>query len=258
MSEKDYPILEFDPDREGVIEPAKTVKGEPLPPYAVLCFFQEVIEKLVREHGAVQVPGDRSEYGDHPFYRLEYQGKQVVFLHPGVGAAMGAGIFENPIARGVRNVVACGGAGVLDKNIPSGHVIVPVSAIRDEGASYHYMPPSREVEPDPAAVAAIERVLVKHKVPYDKGKTWTTDGFYRETKGKVKRRRAEGALTVEMEAAALFAVARFRGIRCGQILYGGDDVSSEEWDIREWAVNIPIRERLFWLAAEAAITMDKK
>ncbi len=256
MPEKNYPILEFDADREAVIEPVKTVKGGLLPPQAVLCFFQEVIEKLVSERKAVKVGDGRSEYGLHPFYAMEYHGRQVAIFHPGLGAPMAAGIFEENIARGVRDCVACGGAGVLDKSIPSGHVIVPVSAIRDEGTSYHYLPPAREVEADPAVVAAIERVLAKHRVPYDKGKTWTTDAFYRETKGKVKRRRAEGALAVEMEAAAIFSVARFRGLRCGQILYGGDDVSSEEWDAREWGKNVPVREKLFWLAAEAAVTMD--
>jgi uridine phosphorylase len=132
-------------------------------------------------------------------------------------------------------------------------VIVPESAVRDEGTSYHYMPPSREVAADPDAVAAIERVLTRCKVPYLKAKTWTNDAIYRETTGKVGRRRAEGCLTVEMEAAAFFAVARFRGIKFGQLLYGGDDVSSETWDGREWDTRTSIREKLFWLAVESVL-----
>jgi len=102
--------------------------------------------------------------------------------------------------------------------------VVPVSAVRDEGTSYHYLSPAREVEPSPRAVSAIKLVLERHKVPYITGKTWTTDGFFRETPGKVELRRSEGCLTVEMEAAAFFAVARFRGVTLGQVLYGGDDV----------------------------------
>jgi uridine phosphorylase len=133
---------------------------------------------------------------------------------------------------------------------------VPIAAIRDEGTSYHYLPPDREVHPSPEAVQAIVKVLSDHEIPYRLGKTWTTDAPYRETPRKVLRRRAEGCLTVEMEAAAFFAVAQFRDVTIGQILYGGDDVSGEaEWDHRDWHSQFDVRERLFWLAAEACLQL---
>jgi uridine phosphorylase len=159
------------------------------------------------------------------------------------------------IAHGCRKFVACGGAGVLDRDIDAGHIIVPTSAVRDEGASYHYMPPSREVEASAEGVAAIERVLKERGRPYTVGKTWTTDAFYRETPDKVALRRSEGCITVEMEAAAFFAVARFRGVTFAQMLYGGDDVSGEEWDHREWHTRRSVREDLLWLAAEACLLL---
>ena len=56
-----------------------------------------------------------------------------------------------------------------------------------------------------------------------------------------------------MEAAALFAVAQFRDVPLAQMLYGGDDVSGLEWDHRDWHQQTSTREKLFWLAAEAAI-----
>ena len=117
------------------------------------------------------------------------------------------------------------------------------------------MPPSREVHPLPEAVAAIERVLERHKIPYVVGKTWTTDAFYRETPDKIRLRRDEGCLTVEMEAAAFFAVARFRNVLFGQMLYSGDDVSGEDWDSRDWVKRVSVREKLFWLAAEACLEL---
>ena len=98
-------------------------------------------------------------------------------------------------------------------------------------------------------------VLLAHNVPYVLGKTWTTDAFFRETAGKVQMRRAEGCLTVEMEAAAFFAVAQFRGVTFAQLLYGGDDVSSEVWDHRDYASRLTVREKLFWLAAEACLLL---
>src|SRR5205807_1676890 len=120
-----------------------------------------------------------------------------------------------------------------------------------EGASYHYLPPAREVKPSPRALKAIVSVLKKHRHEFMLAKTWTTDGLYRETRAKVNRRRAEGCAVVEMEAAAFFAVAKFRGVEFGQILYGGDDLSGE-WDHRDWMKH-EARERIFHLAAEACL-----
>ena len=127
--------------------------------------------------------------------------------------------------------------------------------ILEEGVSYHYLPPSREVEANKDAVEVIKEVLESHKCKYLISKTWTTDAFYRETPQKVKLRKEEGCLTVEMEAAAFFAVAKFRGVKLGQILYGGDDVSCEEWDSRKWNTRGNIRENLFWFAVEACLKL---
>ena len=63
----------------------------------------------------------------------------------------------------------------------------------------------------------IEDDFIKHGINYIKAKTWTTDAFYRETKDKVALRKSEGCVTVEMEAAAFFAVSRFRNVQLGQI-----------------------------------------
>ncbi|MCJ7703601.1 MAG: hypothetical protein MUO62_18625 [Anaerolineales bacterium] len=109
---------------------------------------------------------------------------------------------------------------------------MPTRAVRDEGTSYHYLPPGREVQAHPQAVAAIETTLQSHQIPYITGKTWTTDAPYRETHQNVQRRREEGCLVVEMEAAAFFAVAQFRGVILGQILYGGDFLNSPRGHLR--------------------------
>jgi len=132
---------------------------------------------------------------------------------------------------------------------------VPSVAVRDEGTSYHYLPPGREVAPHPIALKAIETTLQKHCCPYLLGKTWTTDAIYRETRSKVQLRKSEGCVTVEMEAAAFFAVAQFRSVLFGQILYAGDDVSGIEWDPREFFKRGPIREQVFWLAVETCLQL---
>lgn len=250
-----YPILEYDPEVEALIEPGKLIQPMDVPEHCVICFFQDVITALVEAGRAKEIAYSKSEMGKHSLYEIEVDGRRVALFHPGVGAPLAVGLLEENIARGCRKFIACGGAGVLNKEIAVGHLIIPIAAVRDEGVSYHYLPPSREVHALPEAVAAIERVMERHRVPYTIGKTWTTDAFYRETPQKIQLRRDEGCLTVEMEAAAFFAVARFRRVLLGQILYGGDDVSGIEWDHRDWVNHGSVREQLIWLAAEACLEL---
>lgn len=110
--------------------------------------------------------------------------------------------------------------------------------------------------PSADALAAILATLDARAVPHVEGKTWTTDGLYRETRDKVRRRVAEGCLTVEMEAAAFFAVALFRGVSLGQMLYAGDDLSGEAWDSRGWAGHASGRDLLLRLALEAVLAIE--
>jgi len=266
------PILEFDPDPNAVIEPSKAISSIDAPERCVVCFFREIIgllkdeiqlDKVNELSGLLIDKGHpkilkelHSEMGSNPLYELDGYKHRIALYHPGVGAALAAGFLEEVIALGCRRFIAIGSCGVLDSNIAVGHLIVPTSAVRDEGVSYHYMPPSREVEASPIAVAAIEKALQRRNVPYLLSKTWTTDGVYRETPAKVKRRREEGCLTVEMEAAAFFAVAKFRNVEFAQILYGGDDVSGSEWDTRDWYKRKDVRKELFDIAVEACLEMD--
>jgi uridine phosphorylase len=188
-------------------------------------------------------------------YEIEYGGRRLAFFHPGVGAPIACGLLEEVIAFGCRKFIVCGGAGVLDKEIAVGHLVVVTSAVRDEGVSYHYLLPGREVLAHPAGVAVLQKVLSAHSLPFRLGKTWTTDAPYRETPARIASRRAEGCLAVEMEAAALMAVAEFRGVMLGQVLYGGDDLSGDVWDNRGWQSRREIREALFWTAAEACFDL---
>lgn len=250
-----YPILEFDPSPVATIEPSKIIQPRDVPEHCVLCFFREAIERACGEGKGKLLYAFKWEDGKHNVYEIEFAGKRIAVMHPGIGAPLASGLLEGAIALGCSKFIACGGAGVLDKQLAVGHLLVPRFAVRDEGTSYHYAPPAREIQASPEAVAAIERVLQAHGVEYLLSKTWTTDSPYRETPELVRRRKAEGCLTVEMEAAAFFAVARFRSVLLGQILYGGDDVSGLEWDRRGWQSREDIRERLFWLAVEACIQM---
>jgi uridine phosphorylase len=226
-----------------------------VPARAVACFFGDVVGRIARDRGAREVAHLYSEHGVHPIFELEHRGEPVAFFQPGVGAPLAALFVEEAIDYGCRAIVACGGAGALDDDLALGHPVVVSAAVRDEGTSYHYLAPARLIETAPAVVAALERVLDLAGVRFTTGTTWSTDAVYRETREKVSLRRAEGCITVEMEAAALLAVARFRGVGLGQILYAGDSLAGEVWDHRDWVHAHDAREALFWLAMDAAVEM---
>jgi purine-nucleoside phosphorylase len=253
---KQYPILEFDPTQESIIEPSKVLPKIEAPECCVFCFFQEVISELKEEGLLSEIFTLRSEYGPNPLYEYRTEGKRLGLFHPCISAPLAAAFMEEVIALGCRKFIAIGSCGVLDKEITVGHLIAPTSAVRDEGVSYHYIKPSREVEPTPEGVKAIETVLKRNSISFIKGKTWTTDAFYRETPNRIKLRREEGCITVEMEAAAFFAVAKFRKVVFAQILYGSDDVSGSEWDIRRGGNRKIIRRNLFDIAVEVCLELS--
>lgn len=255
----DAPILEFDPTREAMIEPGKFYNFKPpadMPERCVMCFFFEVFDKLLAEGRLTLIKNLRSEMGKHPIYKMKHNEQTTAVMHPGVGAPLAAGLMEEAIYLGCRKFIAVGGAGALDSGLGMGHIVIPTAAVRDEGTSYHYLPPGREATPSPEGIRAIERALARHQIAWVTGKTWTTDAFYRETAEKIKRRKAEGCVTVEMEASAFFAVAQFRGVTIGQMLYAGDDVGGDQWDSRGWEKDATLREKLFWLAADAALEIQ--
>ncbi|PKO14086.1 MAG: uridine phosphorylase [Chloroflexi bacterium HGW-Chloroflexi-10] len=255
MKKEKYPILEFDDTLVAKIEPSRSHKKIEGYEYCVITFFREVLEKMEKQGSIKVVQALNCETMDVPIYEMEYGGKKIHLFLGYVGAAGSAAFLEELIAYGFNKFIVCGGAGVLRKDIAVGHLIIPVSAVRDEGVSYHYLAPAREVECNPQVVEKIEAGLNEFGIDYIKAKTWTTDSFYRETEKKIELRKSEGCVTVEMEAAAFFAVARFRNVKLGQILYGGDDLSSVTWDNRKWHDRTEIRENLVDIAIRVCFSL---
>lgn len=251
------PILEFDDDRSAILmpDPYLFAKSGPIPARGVLCFFKDVFDALLAEGKLTLLGHLHSEIGDHPVYSYMMDGKPVTVFHPGVGAPLAAGFLEELIAVGVTKYIVCGGCGVLNQEIAAGHPVILTAAIRDEGTSYHYLPAAREVKANPKGVAALEKTFTEAGLEYRTGKTWTTDAIYRETKGKRNTRVADGCDVVEMEAAAFFAVAQFREVTLGQVVYGGDLVIPEGWDGREWHKRGDDRRLMFEMAVKAVINL---
>ncbi|MEV1292916.1 nucleoside phosphorylase [Pseudonocardia sp. NPDC049635] len=247
----DLPLTEDDLAEEGVLRAASVVRRPPdMPGTAVLCWFPEVVDAL-GDARALSV--FRTELGRTPV-RLTHgpTGHPVAVLHPGLGAPLAAMFLENLAAMGVRRVVGVGGAGALRHELTAGHAVVLGSALRDEGTSFHYLPPSRTLDADPAGIAVLERALDDAGVPWTVGRCWTTDAVYRETRGRIDRRRAEGCAVVDMEASALVAAARRLGIGYGQVFLAADSLAGESWEHRGWTTARAARAGLFGVALAAA------
>ncbi|MGA2504641.1 MAG: nucleoside phosphorylase [Anaerolineales bacterium] len=255
MKKEQYPILEFDETQVAKIEPSASHKKNKGYEYCVITFFREVLEAMEKDGCIKVVKYLNCETMDVPIYEMEYMGKKVHLSLGYLGAAGSAALLEELIAYGFTKFIVCGSTGVLRKNIAVGHLIIPISAIRDEGVSYHYLAPAREVECNPEVVEKIEEEFNRSRIDYIKAKTWTTDAFYRETEKKVELRKSEGCVTVEMEAAAFFAVARFRNVKLGQILYGGDDLSAVAWDSRKWHDRTEIRKNLVEISLRICLSL---
>lgn len=255
MINKDFPILEFDQDRNAFIRPERLLEPLDISQRAVLCFFSDAIEKILEEFPHKIVTHLKGEGLVLPVYELDYKGQKIVLVQSIVGAPWAAGHIEELTARGCRKFMACGGCGVLQEDIAVGHLIIPVSAVRDEGTSYHYAPPSREIHMNERVVKAIEATLTAQNAPYIKAKTWTTDAFFRETPGKINLRKQEGCVAVDMEASAFIAVAAYNNVDFGQIFYAGDSLAGEAWDSRQWQKRGNIREAVLKLAIDACINL---
>ena len=247
----DLPLFEDDLAEPGVLEASMLHRRPRVHPAVVLCFFNDLLNRLADEGVLTPLYTLRSEIGTNPVYEFNTPSGPVAVVHPGMGGPLAAAVVEELAALGMTSVVACGGAGALVDDLDRGAIMVVDSALRDEGTSFHYAPPSRVIEADPDGVAALVGVLNARRVAHRVGRTWTTDAIFREARSRVERRVAEGCSMVDMESAAFIAVARYRHVRFAQLLYAGDSLVGE-WDHRSWLRAGEVREQLFYLAAEGA------
>lgn len=141
------PILEFDDD-PGFIAPGPPASVDRMTSTAVLCFFPDVLRAWARDGRLREVGAFSDEVGGKSIYICEDEHAVTVF-HPGMGGPLASHCLEQGIAAGIKAAIAVGGAGSLAPDFLKDHVLVVDSAMRDEGTSYHYLSPSREVTLDP-------------------------------------------------------------------------------------------------------------
>jgi len=256
---REFPILEHDSEGKPISDAAgyaiykskrKVVKR------AIFTYFSEVVEQLERQLKLNQAFRLRTE-GHRPrvYEMLDESGEFIYVLPMPLGAPQAARMMEILAANGVEKFMVCGGCGTFDNEKTKDYVLVPTSAVRDEGTSYHYLPPSREIEINPEVLKVIEGTLRAEGVRHVPVKTWTTDASFRSTQNKVDIRKAEGCSVVEMECSAFYSVAKAKRLLCGQLLYAGDHVTQEGWDYRDWHNRTEKRIKLFELAVKCLMNM---
>jgi len=199
-----------------------------LPDTLVATFQQRALDRMVQRIG----PPPPTRWPTPIFWPLargSYRGSPLAVARLPIGAPAAAAALELMVAAGARTVLLVGSAGSLQPDLAIGSLALPTEAFRHEGTSHHYLSPADTVQASPALVdalcsAAAQRIGVEPA----RGPTWTTDAPYRECVATVERMRAAGVLTVEMEAAALFAVGLHRGVRVGMILAISDELG-DSW-----------------------------
>jgi len=220
----------FDNTTPAIINPQE--KPDAMVVDACIVTFSYKIEEYVLSHfKPAQIGELHFATGLTPVWLIETKGKKFAFFKTYVGAPACVGSIEDSleIIR-TKKYILFGGAGCLNKEIARGKVMVPNVAWRDEGTSYHYMPASDWVE-----IRNFEKVsdfMKQSKLPFVVGKTWTTDSFYRETRGNFEKRKAAGCISVEMESAAVQAMCDFRGLDFYVFFTSGDLLDAPEWDER--------------------------
>ena len=233
----EIPILEFDTDVTAVISPTHEELDIKLPKKCVFAFLGDYIYEYAAKTDTRKVSEFESMTKQYPIYVTKYGGEEIVLCQAPVGSAPASQILDWLIGYGVREIISAGSCGCLT-DFPESTFLVPYKALRDEGTSYHYAPPSRYMEISERARRGIKETIIKHGMKYEEVITWSTDGFYRETKEKIAYRKSEGCSVVEMECSALAAVSAFIGVTWGMILYTADSLADvEKYDERNWGGN---------------------
>lgn len=218
-------MIVFDSDKEAVFGPFD-LKLDARPTKCLLIFDDEIWEGYVLPNKNLEVLPVTNAFGRifNAYRYIEINGEKILLVYPPAGASASVCEMELLIASGINKIVAFGTCGRLNKNIAKNTIILPVGAYREEGTSYHYLPDTDEIDVDKKALEIAEQVFKEHNFVYEKGKIWTTDAVYRETKGKVELMQKRGCIGVDMELSALLALAKYRNVKFIEFLIGDDAV----------------------------------
>ncbi|PNM00002.1 phosphorylase [Streptococcus mutans] len=213
-------LSNFDDAKKAIINPEDLVAAIPdFPEIVVSCFARATFKRMLKRYKYRLLTKTSVANLDIPIYELDYHGRKLAVL-------------EDLVAMGMKKLILFGTCGILEEQVKETSIIVPTIAVRDEGTSFHYAPAQNEISANDRTLAKFLTYLQAENISFSKGKVWTTDGIYREMITKMKARKQEGCLAVDMECSAVAAWGQFREIAVCQFFYAADHLSEERWHPR--------------------------
>ena len=238
------------------IDYAARRSGRPRPtlPDGVVLSLMRAHVDLVRERTGAE-PDDFTG-GGHPLAVLAHAGDEVGFCYSAKGS-YAAGAIDELVELGARRVVVLGGAGSLVEELPIGQLLVPTKALRDEGVSFHYEPPSRYSFPSERLSQALVAAAEARSAAITAAPVWTTTAHFRLALPRLEAFRDEGCVAINNEASIAFSVGRHRGIEVAFLLLIGDSLAGGRFRAPEgdgWLYGVDERALLLDLACDALLS----
>lgn len=225
-------INSFDKNKDAILNPSNMIKKSKYNINTIIINFTKKLMDELIDTNKIELIDDIVNKGVNGFYNIyKIKGTNIAIYMTFVGAPSTVALIEEfSVALNAKNFILFGSCGVLNKDITYNKIIVPTSAYRDEGTSYHYKEASDYI--DISNYKVVSEFLTSNNIDHVCGKTWTTDAFFRETKENFEKRKEDGCISVEMEISACQAVCDFRGYNFYPFLYAADNLDTTIYDKR--------------------------
>lgn len=187
-------------------------------------FFSPHLDEYMEELGGIIVGSFKSASDRHNIYKY----KNAFYIVPMLGSANAAGLMEELIACGIKQLIAVGPAGKLSAEY-SCDFLIPNQVIDESGINGAYNSDSECISPSEALSEKIANLLIDQGVHVKRGTVWTTQAYYRETPKIIKNKLEKGAVAVDMECGAWCHVALFRNVDFSQVFYFSDSIDKASY-----------------------------
>ena len=213
-------------NNEGIISPRKGKTDPDVGPDVIMVMIRSEIEFLTKVTKNVKS-------FDMGFFKLfqSNSGQKISFTLAGpfLGAPQAVMGMEKIIALGAERIWVVGWCGSIQHDLKIGDLVIPASAVSEEGTSHHYPIDEKKRHTNGELNGMIEKSLQEKGYSFRRGLVWTTDAPYRETPAKIKVYQKRGVLAVEMEMSALITLAVFRKVKIAGLLVVSDEMSGLKW-----------------------------
>ncbi len=196
---------------ENLLREARRQKGAAVAPVPKTCILDpdgDIVRQLKMENRATRHESWVCYHTD--LFVFEENGREIGIVGCAVGASFAVLVAEELFSSGCKLLISITSSGQITPVQTPPYFVLIDRALRDEGTSYHYCPPSLFSDAPDSILALLAQSFDDLSVPVVRGATWTTDAPFRETTEAIEAMRARGLLAMEMEAAALYAFAAAR------------------------------------------------